>query len=80
MRTGSFFIIALTCTPLVAVAQPISWHDYVVPESEAKMAKCDVQQLGDAGFHIVLSAPDEDGAFTVTRGAVDSTTESSANG
>jgi hypothetical protein len=35
MKTEFFLIIAVSLTPLAAVAQPIGWHDYVVPESGA---------------------------------------------
>ena len=35
MRTYSYLVMAIVLTPLVAVAQPVSWHDYVVPESGA---------------------------------------------
>jgi hypothetical protein len=35
MRNSSYLTMAIVLTPLVAVAQPISWHDYVVPESGA---------------------------------------------
>lgn len=35
MRTCFFLIAAITLTPLVAQAEPVSWHDYVVPESGA---------------------------------------------
>ena len=35
MKAGSLFIMALTFTPLAAVAEPTTWHDYVVRESGA---------------------------------------------
>ena len=35
MKTEFFLIIAVSLTPLAAAAQPIGWHDYVVPESGA---------------------------------------------
>jgi hypothetical protein len=35
MRAGLFLAMAIALTPLAAVAEPISWHDYVVPESGA---------------------------------------------
>jgi hypothetical protein len=35
MRTCLSLLIAMTLTPLVAAAEPVSWHDYVVPESGA---------------------------------------------
>ena len=34
----------------------------IFPEEAKIMAKCVVQQLGDAGFHILRSAPDKDDA------------------
>ena len=35
MKAGSLLIMALTFTPLAAVAEPTTWHDYVVRESGA---------------------------------------------
>jgi hypothetical protein len=35
MRTGFFLVMAIALTSLAAVAQPVNWHDYVVPESGA---------------------------------------------
>jgi len=35
MKTEFFLVIAMSLAPLAAVAQPINWHDYVVPESGA---------------------------------------------
>jgi hypothetical protein len=35
MKTGYFLLIAMSLTPWAAVAQPINWQDYVVPESGA---------------------------------------------
>jgi hypothetical protein len=35
MRTCFALIAAIALTPLVAGAEPVSWHDYVVPESGA---------------------------------------------
>jgi len=35
MKAGSLLIMALTFTPLAAVAEPSAWHDYVVRESGA---------------------------------------------
>jgi hypothetical protein len=34
----------------------------IFPEEAKMMARCAVQQLGDAGFHILRSAPDKDDA------------------
>jgi hypothetical protein len=35
MKPAPVVLLAFILTPLAAVAQPISWHDYVVPESGA---------------------------------------------
>jgi hypothetical protein len=35
MRTGFLLVMAITLTPPAAGARPISWQDYVVPESGA---------------------------------------------
>ncbi len=40
----------------------------VYPEEAKIMAKCVLQQLGDAGFHIVAVAPDKDDALSATAG------------
>ena len=35
MRADFFLAMAIALTPVLALAEPISWHDYVVPESGA---------------------------------------------
>ncbi|MEO8321033.1 MAG: hypothetical protein ABI561_22200 [Bradyrhizobium sp.] len=48
MKAGSFFIIALTLTPLAAMAEPTTWHEYVVPESGA-VAQIPIEVFSEDG-------------------------------